>query len=304
MEEQNNQNLEPKALEVTAEENFIEKVKKFFSKKTNLIASIVAGVAIIATIVCLIIFGQSPEEKEILGEWYCTDFNNMCVKFSDDKTGELHYGSTIMDFEWEYDKENKNYRTNIGGYRTTFEFRTEEGITFLKSNTYGYFFKEEDCDTALDKADALRNNIIDNALKDKKLITIGQTISEGDFSIVLNSIQMSELVYYRQASITCNITITANRDLTSNELNELINYDRYYYVAMNFVPMSETMNSKEKLSDTGLAKGETLNVDFSFSFVNSDLESTIHEWGVFHGYAVFIIGETEYRLDLREYTKQ
>ena len=186
----------------------------------------------------------------------------------------------------------------------TFEFLTEEGITFLKSNTYGYFFKEEDYDTALDKADILRNSIIDNALKDKKLIAIGKTISEGDFSITLNSVQTSEFVYYEQASITCNITITTNRDVTSDELNALINYDRYYYIDMNFVPMSETMNSKKKLSDTGLAKGETLNVNFSFGFVNSDLESTVREWGVFHGYGIFTIGETEYRLDLREHTKQ
>ena len=64
------------------------------------------------------------------------------------------------------------------------------------------------------------------------------------------------------------------------------------------------MNRTIKLSDTGLAKRETLIVDFSFGFVNSDLESTVREWGVFHGYGIFTIGETEYRLDLREHTKQ
>ena len=303
MEEQN-KNIENQQPENENNETAIQ-TKKPIPKKTIIIASIVAAVAIIATIVCIIAFGKSSEEKAIVGEWYCTDFGNMCVKFLKDNTGELFLSSdTIMDFEWKYDKEKENYCANIGGYRMTFEFRTEAGITFLDCSGFGYFFKEEDYEVALSKADIIRNNIIDEALGDKILITVGQTIFEGDFSIVINSVQMNEFIVSTNDSITCNVSITANRDVTSDELNALITFVRYYYVDMNFLPTSSTTNAKIKLADVGLSAGETLSVDFNMRFNNLDLSSTVKEWGLFHGYGIFTIGDTEYRLDLREYTKQ
>ena len=302
MEEQNNQNFEAQESEVIVKETFIAKVKKFFSEKTNLIASIVAAVVIIATIVCIIAFGKPAADKAIIGEWYNPDFD-ITVRFSDDKTGEFDMGM-IIDFEWEYDEENDNYRANISGYRMTFTFITEEGLTFLENNAFGYFFKEEESEAALAKADALRDNIIDNALKDKKMITTDETIFEGDCSVVLNSVQMNEFVPNMDGTVTCNITITANRDITSDELNSLIKYIRYYYVDMNFMPSSSKNNYAFHLSDAGLAKDDTLNTSFELRFSNNDFKNTVQKWGLFHGYAIFTIGETEYRLDLREYTKQ
>ena len=87
MKEQN-KNIENQQAEENGEARV--RTKNSFSKKTIVIVSIVAVVAIIATIVCIIAFGKSSEEKAIVGEWYCTDFSNMCVKFLKDNEIDMH----------------------------------------------------------------------------------------------------------------------------------------------------------------------------------------------------------------------
>ena len=58
-------------------------------------------------------------------------------------------------------------------------------------------------------------------------------------------------------------------------------------------------NGKNIITESSLAAGESKNVSFEIYVRSSDIE----KWGIYHGYSVFVIAGTEYRLDLREYTK-
>lgn len=66
--------------------------------------------------------------------------------------------------------------------------------------------------------------------------------------------------------------------------------------------MSEGVGGSGKriITDCSLLTGESENFSFEI-YVSS---SAIEKWGIYHGYSVFEIEGTEYRLDLREYTKQ
>jgi hypothetical protein len=53
-------------------------------------------------------------------------------------------------------------------------------------------------------------------------------------------------------------------------------------------------------TESALSTGESMNFSFDIWVNSKDIET----WGIYHGYSVFEIEGTEYRLDLREYTKQ
>ena len=170
MEEQNNQNFETPKSEVIVEENFIAKVKKFFSKKTNLIASIVAGVAIIATVVCLIIFGKSTEEKAIIGEWFSLDEDYQYVFYKDNTAVLRRDGKIYIDLTWNYDSESKEYYMSVQGYRLPLTMHTHEDITYFYDSMFGYAFKEKDREKVLDSVFEIRDDIIDRKLENKTSI--------------------------------------------------------------------------------------------------------------------------------------
>ncbi len=246
--------------------------------------------------------GNNPN-KDILGEWYSVDFEGMCVKFSDNNTGECSEGSHIFDFEWEYDKENENYRTNIAGQRVTFKTRTEEGLTFLDSSWGYYFFKEEECEVAMEKAGVLRDNYINRQLKDKTLLPVGEEIHIGNAIIVFDKIEASE------HGVSCSYTVTAKKDITSSELNQLLVRGKQVDFYEHFVFLrssSKPVDGSVKISDNDLVAGESLNKSISYLFtdVSSDFPKLLEKWGKCHGYAVIKCGETEYYINFGEYIKQ
>ena len=296
MEEQN-KNIENQQPENENNETAIQ-TKKPIHKKTIIIASIVAAVAIIATIVCIIAFGKSPKEKAIIGEWYCPDFGSMCIKFLDDNTAELSYGSRIVDMEWQYDKEKQNYRSNAGGERITFTMRTEAGITCLDSSAFGYWFRADDKNLDLETSSILRNNIINRKLQDKVMINLGEAFSTENATIVFNSVTLND----DKKTVNCGITVTAKKNLSAEDLKNLIDHDRNICFESTSTFMSEGVGGSGKriITECSLTAGESENFTFEIYVRFSDIE----KWGIYHGYSVFEIMGTEYRLDLREYTKQ
>ena len=297
MDEQNT-NIENEQIKEQNEKTANVKSKKTVSKKTILIASIVAVVAILATVICIIAFGKSPEEKAILGEWYCSDVDSMRLKFIDNGSAELSYGSRIVDLEWEYDKENKNYRANAGGQRITFTMYSEEGLTFISESSTGLWFREEDKNLTQAQSSSLRNNIINRKLQDKLMITLGEAFSTENAIIVFNTVVLNDA----KTSVICDITITAKKDLTPEDLKNLIEHDRNicFESTMSFISYGATGSGAKIITENNLVAEESRNFSFEINVRSADIET----WGIYHGYSVFEIEGTEYRLDLREYTKQ
>ena len=290
MEEKNTQIQENQSAEIS---------KKPISKKTIIIAAIVAAVLIIAAVVCILAFGKSAEEKAIIGEWYCDDWNGMSLKFFDDSTAELSYGGRIVDMEWRYDEEKENYRANAGGERITFTMCNEEGVTFLDdSGNFGYWFREDDRSLVQEKGAALRNNIINKKLQDKLMITLGEAFSTESATIVFNRVVLNDA----KTAVVCDITVTAKKNLTAEDLNNLIDHDRNICFESGAIITSRGATGRGKMiaTENALPAGESMNFSFDLLVDSDDIE----KWGIYHGYSVFEIEGTEYRLDLREYTKQ
>ena len=241
--------------------------------------------------------GGNNSHKDILGDWFSANSKDTYVKFFDDGTGELKDGM-IFDFEWEYDSENENYRASVAGRRITFKMRTEEGITFLTG--FGYFFREKDCETALAVAKILRANYVDRQLKGESLLPFGEDILLDKVSIVFEQINLSE----DKKDVIVKISVTAKSDVTSSELNNLLTKVKYHYFYEDFRTLSSVgSGTLIKISENDLVSGETINTEFSICSGN-DIQVMVNNSGKLDGYAIIKCGETEYYINLGEYTKQ
>ena len=86
-------------------------------------------------VMCLAVVSCNRENnsnKDILGEWISIDKEDAYVKLFEDGTGELKEDGVVFDFEWEYDAENQNYRTNIAS--SEFKRSSEDGKSIARRN--------------------------------------------------------------------------------------------------------------------------------------------------------------------------
>ena len=245
--------------------------------------------------------GGNNSHKDILGDWFSANSKDKYVKFFDDGTGELKDGA-IFDFEWEYDSENENYRASVAGRRITFKMRTEEGITFLTG--FGFLFREEDCETALAAASVLRENYINRALDGKTLMPLGEQLSIGNATVVFEKIKLSE----DKRKILCDVSIVANKDMTSTELNDLMILAKYTYFHFDENYIFNTFTSggngtQISLLENSLGAGETLKTEICI-IDEYHIPDMLEKWGKYDGYAIIKCGGTEYYINLCEYTKQ
>ena len=299
MEEQN-KNIENQQPENENNETAIQ-TKKPIPKKTIIIASIVAAVAIIATIVCIIAFGKSPEEKAVIGDWYTIDEEGEYIKFSKDRTGTLMDDGVVYYFEWEYDSEKEKYTLLVAGRKTTITMRTEENLTFL-TGFGSYFFRENDCEIAITKVPAFRDNYISRNLKDKKMLPLQQELSSDDINITFNDVQLAE----NKESIICNISVTAKRDISYTDLNNLIQSDKYTYFAKDYnLICYQRLGSKINLvfTNSNLSAGECINVDVVI-ISDSNFPDMLNKWGTLHGYVMLNFDGNEYYINLTDYIKE
>ena len=305
MEEQNNQNFETQKSEVIVEENFIAKVKKFFSKKSNLIASIVASVAIIATVVCLIIFGKSPKEKDIIGDWFELDSDYQYVFYKDNTAVLRRDGKTYMDLTWNYDSESKEYYISVEGYRLPLTMHTYEDITYFQNSLFGYDFKEKDREKVMDYVSGIRDDIIDRKLEDKTLLPLGEPISIEGGSVVFNQITMSN----DQQTILCNISVTADKSLHYKRHIEFFDtlgsgyFDENTF--LDFVSSSGNPSGYPFASGTpsfDISAGETVTTDIKLR-TNSAFPDEIDRWGNIQGYLWVEFSGHTFHIDIRECTR-
>ena len=70
--------------------------------------------------------GSSAAEKALIGEWKSLEEGDV-IEFKEDGEGEW-YGES---FEWEYDKQEKEYSMKAIGMSVTFEIVEEDGIRSL-----------------------------------------------------------------------------------------------------------------------------------------------------------------------------
>ena len=246
--------------------------------------------------------GENNHSQDILGEWVSIDKEDSYVKLFEDGTGELKEDGVVFDFEWEYDAENQNYRTNIASRRFTFGTRTEEGITYL-TGLLGYKFRAEDREAALATASILRENYINRALEGKTLMPFGEQLSIGNATVVFEKIKISD----DKRKILCDVSIVANQDMTSEELNGLLILAKYtyFYEESFFQAMTSGGSGTQiKLSENHLAAGEILKTEICIMNSGHGVSSALEKWGKYDGYAIIKCGGTEYYINLCEYTKQ
>ena len=301
MEEQN-KNIENQQPENENNETNIQ-TKKPVPKKTIIIASIIAAITILATVMCVIIFGGG-EKQEIIGEWRNAYNANEYIKFFKNRTGEFQAEGGKFNFDWIYDSEKDEYTTTIAGKDFAFKLRTEEGITFLTG--YGYLFRLEDCETAMAAAPRLRDNRINKELEGKTLLTIGTEISTDKANIIFNDIKLSE----DKKSILANISVTAKDNITESELNELLMEIKHSYFDC-YLDLLKLWTSSPlgsngipiEISNKNLSVGETLNAEIEI-FDDYLIPKSIETFGMYCGCLVLKCGDNIYFVDLREYTKQ
>lgn len=279
------------------------KTKKPLPKKTIIIASIIAAVAIIATIVCILTFNKSKEENAIVGEWFSIDDDYQYV-FYEDGTAILRSDEkTLVDLTWNYDSETQEYYMSFLGVRIPITMYTYEDITYFYDKMFGYAFKEEDREKVLEYVSEIRDDIFDKKLKNKTMLAAGQEITTDNAKIVINNIMLSQ----DQSALLCKVSITAIKQLSVEEMEQLILRYKEERVESNtllsITLQSYTVGSPCIHIGNVLAAGETLEEEFNIN-INSFILEDFENWGQIYGYSVLKFGGIEYFVDWTKYTQE
>lgn len=298
MEEQN-KNVENQELEAKNNETAIQ-TKKPIPKKTIIIASIIAAVTIIATIVCIIAFGKSPEEKAIVGKWVDLDSEDS-ITFFENGTAELVYFGYMFDLEWSYIAENDCYRTSIDGRRIDFKIRNLESVTFITG--WGHYIKESDVEAAKNSINVLRQNYVDRQIAGETMLPIGGELTVDGATISFGEAKLSQ----DQRYLRCNVSITATKNLSANDIEQLLLFYKQGRIDNDKYLTTDAYSYPNKsvciYSENGLSAGETLCTEIELN--DKEFKPTmLDEWGKFYGYSVFICNGIEYYVDWTQYTQE
>ena len=280
---------------------------KTTSKKTILIASIVTLIAILTTIISMLFFIKSPEEKAIIGEWYEYNDKSTYIKFFKNGTGEYYHPgyNALYDFKWKYNSEEENYVAHIGGERISIEIKTEENLTVLYfKNTP--FFKDKEHEQALSLQFEKMQSLINSECNEAEVLPLEKEILVNGIGIKFNKIEMIKDSFDCD-QIVCNILITAYRDISEYELDTFITIIRSYDMGLvnewNEIRIYSFTNQKRiPISENELKEGELLNTDIIL--VDNPMSTYLWEnMGAYVGCVIIEFDNIQYYINFADYIK-
>ena len=257
---------------------------------------------LLAAVMCFAIVGCNGASKqdEILGEWVYLGEMGETTTILADGTGTIKSDGYVTSFTWEYDEKNDKYNVtyDVTQHKGEVYVMTTEGITYL-AGVLGFCFRAEDREAAVAAERAIMDAYIDRCMEGKTMLPTGEKLEANGATVEINNIRLT-----KDNALVCDVIVEASKDLNRSKVMRLISGRgmEFFAPSKQLAPVTWGV-SMIIMTDNGIAAGEALETELTI-LDHSMIEESIEKWGELKGYVHLTIGENEYCIDVREYTKK